>query len=94
MKPKNKTGLPDNLKSGIEKLSGMSMDDVNVHGNSPNPAQLQSHAYAQGTDIQFATGQEKYLPHEAWSVVQQKQGRVKTTIQMQDNVNLNDNDNH
>uniref|UniRef100_UPI0035934C76 LirA/MavJ family T4SS effector n=1 Tax=Aquiflexum sp. TaxID=1872584 RepID=UPI0035934C76 len=27
-------------------------------------------------------GQEKHLPHEAWHVVQQKQGRVKPTLQM------------
>ena len=28
---RNHTGLPDNLKSGIENLSGMPMDDVAVH---------------------------------------------------------------
>jgi hypothetical protein len=37
----NNTGLPDNLKSGIENLSGFSMDDVKVHYNSEKPAQLQ-----------------------------------------------------
>ena len=86
----NKTGLPDNLKSGIENLSGYSMDDVRVHYNSDKPAQLQAHAYAQGTDIHIASGQEKYLPHEAWHVVQQKQGRVKPTMQMKGNLNIND----
>ncbi|MFM2375841.1 MAG: hypothetical protein RLZZ165_938, partial [Bacteroidota bacterium] len=49
--PENKTGMPDNLKSGIESLSGLPMDDVTVHYNSSKPAQLQAHAYAQGTDI-------------------------------------------
>ncbi|WP_082461518.1 eCIS core domain-containing protein [Pedobacter sp. PACM 27299] len=78
----NRTGLPDQLKSGIENLSGLSMDDVNVHYNSSKPAQLQAHAYAQGTEIHLAAGQEKHLPHEAWHVVQQKQGRVKATVQM------------
>jgi FKBP-type peptidyl-prolyl cis-trans isomerase len=34
----NNTGLPDNLKSGIESLSGMSMDHVKVHYNSSQPA--------------------------------------------------------
>ncbi|MBW2663244.1 MAG: DUF4157 domain-containing protein [Deltaproteobacteria bacterium] len=86
----NKTGLPDNLKSGIENLSGYSMDDVKVHYNSDKPAQLQAHAYAQGTDILLASGQVKHLPHEAWHVVQQKQGRVKPTMQMKGNVNIND----
>ncbi|MBQ0733527.1 DUF4157 domain-containing protein [Aquimarina celericrescens] len=87
---KNNTGLPDNLKSGIENLSGYSMDDVKVHYNSSKPAQLQAHAYAQGTDIHLAPGQEKHLPHEAWHVVQQKQGRVKPTKQLKSKVNIND----
>lgn len=86
----NKTGLPDNLKSGVENLSGHSLDDVKVHYNSDKPGQLQAHAYAQGTDIHVAPGQEKHLPHEAWHVVQQKQGRVKPTMQMKGNINVND----
>ncbi|WDF65962.1 eCIS core domain-containing protein [Flavobacterium sp. KACC 22763] len=81
-KKDNNTGLPGNLKSGIENLSGHSMDDVKVHYNSDKPAQLNAHAYAQGSDIHIASGQEKHLPHEAWHVVQQKQGRVKPTLQM------------
>lgn len=89
-KKENNTGLPDHLKSGIENLSGYAMDDVKVHYNSDKPAQLQAHAYAQGTDIHLASGQEKHLPHEAWHVVQQKQGRVKATIQMKAKVNIND----
>ncbi len=87
---KNNTGLPDTLKSGIENLSGYSLDDVKVHYNSPAPAQLQAHAYAQGTDIHLAPGQEKHLPHEAWHVVQQKQGRVQPTTQLKGKVNIND----
>ncbi|NBP67375.1 MAG: DUF4157 domain-containing protein [Cytophagia bacterium] len=89
-KKENNTGLPDNLKSGIENLSGYSMDDVKVHYNSEKPAQLEAHAYAKGTDIHIASGQEKHLPHEAWHVVQQKQGRVKPTFQMKGVVNVND----
>lgn len=87
---KNNTGLPDNLKTGMENLSGMSLDDVMVHRNSDKPAQLQAHAFAQGTDIHLAPGQEKHLGHEAWHVVQQKQGKVKPTIQMKGDVNIND----
>jgi len=89
-KKRNETGLPDNLKSGIENQSGISIDDVKVHFNSDKPAQLNAHAYAQGTDIHVAPGQEKHLPHEAWHVVQQKQGRVKPTMQMKGKVNVND----
>jgi len=86
----NNTGLPDNIKSGIESLSGYSMDDVKVHYNSGKPAQLNAHAYAQGTDIHVASGQEQHVAHEAWHVVQQKQGRVKPTMQLQNKVSIND----
>lgn len=89
-KKANNTGLPDNLKSGIENLSGHAMDDVKVHYNSDKPAKLNAHAYAQGSEIHLASGKEKHLPHEAWHVVQQKQGRVKPTMQMKGKVNVND----
>ena len=89
-KKENDTGLPDNLKTGMENLSGLSLDDVKVHRNSDKPAGLQAHAYAQGTDIHLGPGQEKHLPHEAWHVVQQKQGRVRPTMQMSGGVNVND----
>ncbi|WP_341908140.1 DUF4157 domain-containing protein [Fluviicola taffensis] len=89
-KKENKTGLPDNLKGGIENLSGISLDDVKVHRNSDKPSQLQAHAYAQGTDIHLGPGQEKHLPHEAWHVVQQKQGRVQPTKQLKGTTNIND----
>ncbi|WP_411994190.1 DUF4157 domain-containing protein [Agarivorans sp. DSG3-1] len=75
----NKTGLPDNLKSGMENLSGMSLDNVKVHYNSPKPAAVQAHAYAQGNEIHLGAGQEKHLPHELGHVVQQAQGRVNAT---------------
>jgi hypothetical protein len=57
-KKENNTGLPDNLKTGVENLSGISLDDVKVHRNSDKPAQLQAHAYAQGTDIHLGAGQK------------------------------------
>jgi hypothetical protein len=79
----NHTGLPDQLKSGIESLSGISMDHVTVHRNSSQPTQLHAHAFAQGSEIHLAPGQEQHLPHEAWHVVQQAQGRVGPTKQMQ-----------
>ncbi len=89
-KKKNKTRLPDQVKEGVENLSGYAMDDVKVHYNSAEPAQLNTLAYAQGTDIHIGPGQEKYLPHEAWHVVQQKKGRVRPTVQMKDGVAIND----
>lgn len=86
----NLTGMPDNLKSGIENISGYSLDDVKVHYNSNKPAQLQAFAYAQGSEIHIGPGQEKHLPHEAWHVVQQKQGRVRPTLQMKQGFAVND----
>lgn len=78
----NRTGMPDSLKQGIENLSGYAMDDVRVHYNSEKPATVQALAYAQGTDIHVGPGQERHLPHEAWHLVQQKQGRVAPTTQI------------
>ena len=79
---KNLTGMPDNLKAGIEDLSGFSMDDVRVHYGSNKPAAVLADAYTQGTDIHIAPGQERHLPHEAWHVAQQMVGRVEPTTEI------------
>lgn len=89
-KQPNSTGLPDNLKDGIEHLSGMSMDGVKVHYNSDKPSQLHALAYTQGTDIHVGPGQEQHLPHETWHVVQQKQEGGKPTMHMKGKVNVKD----
>ncbi|HLG16348.1 MAG TPA: DUF4157 domain-containing protein [Blastocatellia bacterium] len=78
----NRTGLPESLRAGIETLSEIAMDDVKVHRNSSKPAAVRALAYTQGTSIYLGPGQERHLPHEAWHVVQQKQGRVKPTLQL------------
>lgn len=52
---------------------------MRVHYNSPVPAQFNAKAYAHGNDIRVGPGQARHLPHEAWHVVQQKQGRVSDT---------------
>ncbi len=83
------SGLPPQLKSGVESLSGISMDHVQVHYNSSQPAQLNALAYAQGSEIHVGPGQEQHLAHEAWHVVQQAQGRVQPTMQMMGGVPIN-----
>jgi hypothetical protein len=88
-KKENSTGLPDALKTGIENLSGISMDDVRVHYNSTRPAEVRALALTQGTDIYLRPSEEKHLPHEAWHVVQQKLGMVKPT-QQSNGVPIND----
>ena len=45
-------------------------------------AQLNALAYTQGSDIHVGPGQQKHVAHEAWHVVQQAQGRVSPTMQM------------
>ncbi len=75
-------GLPAQLQAGIERLSGLAMDDVRVHYGSSRPAPLGAEAFAQGSDIHLAPGKEHHLPHEAWHVAQQKQGRVRATTQV------------
>jgi hypothetical protein len=75
----NRTGLPDTLKHGIEALSGMDMSAVRVHRNSSKPAEVQAHAFAKGSEIHLGPGEDRHLPHEAWHVVQQRQGRVQAT---------------
>ena len=80
---KSSQGLPLKLKAGIEKRTGIDMSDVIVHYNSNVPTEKGLLAYTKGNHIYLASGQEKHLPHEAWHVVQQKQGRVNPTLFLQ-----------
>jgi hypothetical protein len=57
--------------------------------NSSQPVHMNAWAFAQGGDIHVAPGQEQHVPHEAWHVVQQAQGRVKPTMQMHGGVAVN-----
>lgn len=88
-KKENRTGMPDILKAGVENLSGIDMNDVRLCYNSSKPREVGALAYTQGTNIHIAPGQERHLPHEAWHVVQQKQGRVQPTLQAK-GVEIND----
>jgi hypothetical protein len=77
------------LRAGLEAASGMDFSDVRVHRNSPLPAQINALAYTRGNDIHLGPGQERHLAHEAWHVVQQRQGRVQATMQAK-GVGIND----
>jgi hypothetical protein len=87
---RNETGMPDQLKSGLESLSGIDLSDVNVHYNSSRPSQFFAHSFAQGNEIHLSPGREKDLAHEGWHVVQQKQGRVQPSLQL-NGLSINDN---
>ncbi|MEK8034497.1 DUF4157 domain-containing protein [Ideonella sp. DXS29W] len=80
--PATSDGLPEQLTRGIAALSGEDLSDVRVHRASASPARLHAAAYAQGQDIHLAPGKERHLPHEAWHIVQQRQGRVRPTGQV------------
>jgi hypothetical protein len=82
-------GLPGPLRAGLESLSGYDLSGVRVHYHSSRPAEVQAHAFAQGHDIHLGPGQEQHLPHEAWHVVQQLQGRAGANRQ-RGGVALND----
>lgn len=83
--------MPDRLKSGLERLSGLDLSAVRVHYNSAEPARLNARAYTRGRDIHVAPGQERHLPHEGWHAVQQMQRRVEPTIQARA-LDVNDDD--
>ena len=74
--------LPAPLRSRMEQLSGIALDDVQVKYNSAHPGKLSADAYAQGNTIHVAPGQQRHLPHELWHVVQQRQGRVRPTTRV------------
>lgn len=89
--PAPREGLPPRLKAGIEALSGVSMDGVKIRYNSPHPARLDALAFARGREIHLAAGEERHLPHEAWHLAQQAQGRVKADARL-GGVPLNEDD--
>ena len=74
-------GLPAALRAGVQTLSGLDMGGVRVHLDSSRPAVIGALAYAQGNDIYLGPGQQAHLPHEAWHVVQQMQGRARAGVQ-------------
>jgi hypothetical protein len=93
------TALPQRLRGGLERLSGLDLAAVRVRYNSARPARLGALAYTKGSEIYLGPGQERHLPHEGWHVVQQRQGRVAATVQAMESptgataaVGLNDDD--
>ena len=83
----NRTGMPDELKAGMENTLNADFSQVRIHPDSSKANEVGALAYTQGTDVHFAPGQFKpessagkqLLGHELTHVVQQEQGRVKPT---------------
>lgn len=66
----NKTGIPTQLKTRVEKSTGLSLGDMRVHYNSELPAKLDALAYTQENQVEIGSGQERYQPYELGHVVQ------------------------
>lgn len=78
-KQPNRTGIPIPVKNRFEAATGLPLDDVQVHYNSPMPAQFQALAFTQGSQVHIGPGQERCLEHELGHVIQQKMGIVRPT---------------
>ncbi len=85
------TSLSDEVQTKMENSLGTDFSDVNIHTNSIQAKNIGALAYTQGNDIHFAENQynpntqsgQTLLGHELTHVVQQRQGRVQPTVQMQ-----------
>jgi len=95
---KASNGLPSDLNANLESTLNTDFSDVNIHTNSNDAVQMNALAYAQGTDVHFAPGQfkpntssgQKLIGHEFAHVVQQAEGRVKPTAEV-NGMPVNDN---
>lgn len=82
--------LPEPIQHQLESRSGFDLSEVRVHVGHPMPVSLNAQAYTRGNDIFFAPGAydpgsekgREAIAHEAWHVVQQKQGRVKPVAEL------------
>ena len=79
LQPAAPGGLPPALRSGVEALSGVSMEGVQLRQNSSEPGRIGALAFAIDPEIHLAPGADRHLPHEAWHIAQQRQGRVQAT---------------
>lgn len=94
----NQTGLPDHVKERMESSFNTDFSDIRVHADSQKAPQVGALAYTQGSDIHFAPGQFspesgpgwQLLGHELAHVVQQRQGRVRETTEV-NGMPVNDN---
>lgn len=94
----NSTGMPDGVKSKMESGLGSDFSDVKIHANSSKAPGIGALAHTQDSDIYFAPGQfkpgssggQQLLGHELTHVVQQREGRVKPTTEV-NGMPVNDN---
>lgn len=88
--PKGNSGVSDGVMSQMENAFQADFSDVKVHPNSSKAPDVGAVAYTQGSDIHFAPGQFKpdtsqgrqLLGHELTHVVQQREGKVQPTTEV------------
>lgn len=86
----NLTGMPDDVKGGMEQSIGADFSDVRIHANSSQAPAVNALAYTQGNDIHFAPGQfkpdtksgQELIGHELTHHKQQSEGRVQATTEV------------
>ena len=94
----NQTGMPDSVKAKMESGLNADFSDVRVHANSSRATEIGALAYTQGSDVHFAPSQfrpdsnagQQLLGHELAHVVQQREGRVAPTTEI-NGLPVNDN---
>ena len=87
---KSSNGIPEDVHSKLTATMGTDFSNVNVHTNSNQATQLNALAYTQGNDVHFAPGQfkpntsqgQQLIGHEFAHVVQQAEGKVKPTVEV------------
>ena len=92
------TGMSEGLRGKMENSFGTDFSDVNVHTNSLQAKDIGALAYTQGNDMHFAPGQfnpetqsgQELIGHELTHVVQQREGRVEPTTEV-NGMPVNDN---
>lgn len=73
--------MSDNLKAGIEDLSGFAMDDVRVLTTLRNRLRYRLPTHKERIFMSLPD-RNMHLPHEAWHVAQQMAGRVEPTTEV------------
>lgn len=81
--------LPTSLQTEIEQATGQSLQAVQVHYNSPLPAQHGARAMAEYPNIYIGPGNEDSLEEEAWHLAQQLQGKVTANDQASSGLPIN-----
>jgi len=81
--------MPSLVQRKMESSFGEDFSDVTIHKDSPQSKELNAHAFTKGNAIHFAPGMynpesqdgQELLGHELTHVVQQREGRVRPTVQ-------------